>query len=357
MDRIEKRLTTWEEGGDGATGPRKPAMFFNHFCGLTTGTRSSELPSKVHLHALVPAQVRLGTTELMIAFLLEDKYCSWRFFYNRACENIEIRNREMPLSLETCYPTLVTNVFVPQYSRGMAACCLEHHTRHVSSSLELTQNTCEIELEASYAFREWLVQQVGTSLVQPDCVVRETNVADTYIRMIRERLHQVAKARSVYLAALQEFQDPQCGGICEERVMLHIRRKLQGVDAGELITAYPIQKVMTPQEAIAEALNKCRHSRSDRGLEKVHPERIDFLGLVFKSYRYGAEQLARKLEEEYANAHPEKRGDAEVPQSQKFTGRRPQAEGPKYDEGLVLNLLRHSISEGPNIANAAKACH
>lgn len=338
MDRVEKRLPAWEEGPDEGMSPPKP-KFFNLSSGLTTGTRSSELPSKVELHALVPAEVRLGTTQLMIAFLLDEKYSSWRWLYNRACENIEIRNKEMPLSLETCFSlTRTANDSVPQYSKGMAACCLHHHARHVNFSLQLTQNTCEIELEASYAFREWLEQQVGTSLVQPDCVVRETNVADSYIQMIREQRQKVATARAVYIAAQEDLPYPLFEVTYEERLMQRVERKLQGIDAGDLITPFPVKKELTPEEAEAEARRKSLLSRSDQELEKVHPERIEFLGFVFESYKYGTGYQARKLEKEYVNAHPQKRVDGEAPRWYKSRARRPEAEAPKYDKDLLLRL-------------------
>ncbi|CDJ26849.1 uncharacterized protein EMH_0000020 [Eimeria mitis] len=341
MDFVEKRLPAWEECPDNENSPQKPVEFFNLSSGLTTGMRSSELPSKVELHALVPAEVRLGTTQLMIAFLLEEKYSTWRWLYNRACENIEIRNREMPLSLETCCePTPGLNVSVPQYSGGMAACCVEHHARHVSWSLELTQNTCEIELEASYAFREWLVQQVGTSLVQPDCLVRECKVADSYTQMIKERLSKVTKVRSVYRAAQSEFPSLHFEGLWEERVKQQVQRMLQDVDAKELLTPFPVKQEMTPEEAASEARRKSLLSRSDLELEKVHPERIDFLGFVFESYRYGTEHQARKLEKEYSDAHPPTQDDGDAPQGQKSTGRRPEAESERsnYDKEILLSL-------------------
>ncbi|CDJ58116.1 hypothetical protein, conserved [Eimeria maxima] len=223
MDFVEKRLPAWEEGSDDVMSPPRPVKV-NLPSGLTTGIRSSQLPSHVELHALVPAEVRLGTTQLMMAFLQDEKYSSWRLLYNRACEIIEIRNREMSVSLEACCsPPPNSNNYVPQYSKGMVACCLDHHALHGSSSLELAQNTCEIELEASHAFREWLVQQVGTSLVQPDCVVREAKVADTYTLMIKERLHNVTTARSVYLAAQKEIPNPPSEGIQEEWMTHSVR--------------------------------------------------------------------------------------------------------------------------------------
>lgn len=55
---------------------------------------------------------------------------------------------------------------------------------------------------------------------------------------------------------------------------------------------------MIPEEAVAEERKESRLSHSDREFEKAHPERIDFLGFAFESYKHGAEYLARKLERE-----------------------------------------------------------
>ena len=116
-----------------------------------------------------------------------------------------------------------------------------------------------------------------------------------------------------------------------------VRRRLQVTRARELITAFLVESNMTPVEAVAEARRRSQPSRSDRELEKFHPERIEILDFAFESYKYGTEYLARKLEQEYAITHPWQQADEEAHRS---ASRRPEAQSecPKYDKDLLLNL-------------------
>lgn len=263
---------------------------------LTTGIRCSELPCKVELYALVPEEVRLGTTGPMSSFLEDKSYSLWRWFYNCAAKNILIRRKEKPLSLRICAsPTSSTEV--PKYS-GMATCCSMHHINHVQGSLELSQNTCEIELEASYAFREWLVRETGHSDFQADCLEREAKVADKYIQAIQERLKKVKMARSVYNMDRQDFSAFIPEDAIASSVITRVESELQALDIQELLTPYPVTPPLATEDAEPQAEEQAtsRPSHSERELEKVHPERIEFLTFIFESCLFAANREACKLD-------------------------------------------------------------
>lgn len=284
------------------------------------GARQALSTPPVSLYGLLPREPGSDAPCLTHRFMSDSRYASWRQFYLSAGENIEIRRKEKPQALSTCRRAPTRNF--PSYP-GVAVCCLAHHLEHVFASFELSQHVCELEMEAAVAYSEWLGQHAASGRIRSRSYEEETEVTEAYVSAIRVRLDKLKVARLAFNAARQEVARTESWERLPDTVFLQrLRVDVPGYNIEDLLTPFPVRRTMTPEELEEERERLSRLSRHELELEKVRPERIEFLCLLFESYKTGAYDEASQNEIEYAQRYEQQHGGRECPGRQARRSRR-----------------------------------
>lgn len=267
--------------------------------------------SPINLHGLLEKNPDNNVSQLRKAFMADPKYDSWRQLYYKACENVEIRIRETPISLVSCPADKKRVTNFPVYP-GIAKCCIEHHVAHIKASLELSINVCEMEMQASVTYLEWLALQPPSS----EGCQADVDCTEAYIVTIRHRLFNI-KVAQLACGGIQDKMVCITDEICLERVVGELPRNV----VGPILTPFPVKKAMNQRELNVEQARVNQLSRNDVELEKVHPERIEFLRFMYDTYKTGANDQATKLEHE-ASQQEVQTGDDESPEQLERPSRR-----------------------------------
>lgn len=262
----------------------------------------------VKLYGLLPEQPTRSLPCIKIRFLTDPAYVTWRQYYKKACENVEIRMNETSLSLTTCTTDDERLSAIPCY-HGMARCCVIHHLEHIQSSLNLSLDVCEIEMEAASAYAGWLARQVRSDKTPTTCWLKEVECTGAYLEAIRSRLDRVKVARLGYGGTHHTLATQRPSeGWKDKLILQRVLAELPDNSVEDLLTPFPMKRKLTEAELQQEQARLSRLSRNEIELEKVHPERIEFLRYLFEGLKSRASEQVKIIEDEYAQQERDLRG-------------------------------------------------